>query len=166
MVPPQGVGAQAHVLLDLDVVLLDVHGGELEQGDVPQAGEQVVVDNLLVAVDGGLRPGGPDDVVHPALQPVGQGEVVLGGAELLLPVGQKVPQAYPGGVKGPVGLIPLDPPALLVLAQVHADVVDFPNVVIGNVALYCLSCHSVDLHIFFSSGVFSGIGKKFTQERI
>ena len=131
-----------------------------------QSGTDVVVDDLLIAVHRGLRPGGADDVVHPALQPVAQGQVVLGGAQLLLPVGEKVPQSGPGCVQSAIGLIALHPLAVLVLPQVHADVVDFPNVVIGNVALYCLSCHSVDLHIFFSSGVFSGIGKKFTQERI
>ena len=50
-------------------------------------GENVVVNNLLVAVHGGFRPGGANDVVHPALQPVAQGQVVLGGSQLLLPVG-------------------------------------------------------------------------------
>ena len=116
MVPPQGVAGQIGGLLDLNVVLLDVHGGELQQGDVPQGGEDVVVDDLLIAVDRGLRPGGPDDVFHPALQPVGQGEVVLGGAQLLLPVGEEIPQPRPGGVEGAVGLIAFHPLAVLILA--------------------------------------------------
>ena len=154
MVPPQGVAGQIGGLLDLNVVLLDVHGGELQQGDVPQGGEDVVVDDLLVAVDRGLRPGGPDDVFHPALQPVGQGQVVLGGAQLFLTVGEEVPQPHSGGVEGAVGLIPLDPLTLLVLAQVHAYVIDLADVVVGNVTLHSLSCHSVYLQIFLSKGRF------------
>ena len=151
MVPAQGVGGQIRVLLDLDIVLLDVHGRQGQEGDLPQTGENVVVNDLLIAVHRGLRPGGADDVVHPALQPFPQSQVVLGGVELLLPVDQEVPQARPGGVEGAVGLVALEALALLVPAQVHADVIDLPALVIGNIALHCLSCHN-STSMFFLCG--------------
>ena len=149
MVPPQGVGGQVGVLLNLDVILLDVHGGKLEQGDVPQGGDDVVVDDFLIAVYRCLRPCGADDVVHPGLQPVAQGQAVLGGAQLLFPMGEKIPQAGAGGVQGAVGLIPFSPLAILVFAEIHAHVVDFPSLIVRDVALHCLPRHNLYLHIFF-----------------
>lgn len=128
--PPHGVGGEAVVPLDLGVVLLDVLGRQLQKGHIPQGRAQVVVDDLLIGIHRGLRPVGPHDGVHPVLQPLGQGELVPGGLALLVPVGQEIPQSRPGGGQGGEGTVLLDPPALLVTAQVHTDVVQIPGVVI------------------------------------
>ena len=69
-------------------------------------------------------------------------------------LGEEIPQPHPGGVEGAVGLIPLDPLALLVLAQVHAHVIDLADVVVRNVTLHSLSRHSDYLQIFLSKGRF------------
>ena len=129
MVPAQGVRGQIALLLDLGVVVLDVLWGELQQGRGPQRGAQVVVNDLLIGVHRGPRPVGPDNGVHPVLQPVGQGQLVTGRLPLLLPVGQKLLQPRPGGSQRGVGAVLAQPSALLVRPQVHVHIEQLPLLV-------------------------------------
>ena len=105
----------------------------------------MVVYDLLIGVHGGLRPVGPDDGLHPVLQPVGQvhllPDLLLWLPRLPLPLGVKVPQPVPGGRQRGKGPVLLDPLPVLVPAQLHADIVKLPHIVIGYIPFYCFSCH-------------------------
>ena len=130
MVPPHGVGGEAVIPLYLGIVLLDVLRRQLQKGHIPQGRAQVIVNDLLIGIHRGFCPIGPHDGVHPVFQPLGQGELMPGGLALLIPMGQEIPQSRPGGGQGGKGTVLLDPPALLITAQVHTDVVQIPGIVV------------------------------------
>lgn len=56
----------------------------------------MVVDDLLIRIHRSLRPVGADDVLHPVIQPLAQGLLLLGRVEELVPIGVKLPQAPSG----------------------------------------------------------------------
>ena len=146
VVTAHGVGGQAVGPLGLGVILLDHLGGEPLQRHSPKGRVNVVVDDLLVGVHGGLRPVGPDDGVHPVLQPVGQVQLLGGGQlplQLPLPLQPRVEvsEAVPGGRQGGKRPILLDALPVLIPPQFHAYVVEFPLIIIRDVPFHCFPCH-------------------------
>ena len=81
-----GVGAQPLLLLAVEI-LLDLHRGEALEQHPPQDGLDMVVNDLLIAVDRSHRPGGPDHVVEPVVQPLSHRHAA----------GQDAPPDIPGG---------------------------------------------------------------------
>lgn len=145
MVPADGVGREPLRPRHGLVVLLDLLGAELRQGDGAQQRVQVVVDDLLIRIHRSLRPVGADDVLHPVIQPLAQGLLLLGRVEELVPIGVKLPQARPGGGQVGEGAVLLDPLPLAVLAQIHADIIYLSHVIKGNVAFHSFPCHKMIL---------------------
>ena len=130
MVAAHGVGGQIGLPLGGGVILPNLLGAELGEGRVPQGGVDVVVDDLLVGVHGGLCPVGAHDGVHPILQPLGQGHL-LGGDKLgLLPGGVEFLQTVSGCGQGGEGAVLLDTLAVFIPPQIHADIVEVAYVVI------------------------------------
>ena len=144
VVAAHGVGGEAAGPLGLGVVLLDYHGSELSQGHITQSRVNVVVDDLLIGVHGGLRSIGPDNGIHPVLQPVGQIQLLGGGRLLrLLPLrpGVEGPEAVPGGRQSVEGAVPLEALPALIPPQFHAYIVELALIVIRNISFHCFSCH-------------------------
>ena len=146
VVAAHGVGGEAAGPLGLGVVLLDHLGCEPLQRHSPKGRVNVVVNDLLVGVHGGLRPVGPDDGVHPVLQPVGQVQLLGGGQlplQLPLPLQPRVevPEAVPGGRQSGKRPILLDALPVLIPPQFHAYVVELPLIVIRDVPFHCFPCH-------------------------
>ena len=143
MVLAYGVAAQP--LLPLEGhVLLDLHGAEALEQDAAQGGLDVVVDNLLVAVDRGDGPRGAHHVVQPVVQPPAEGDVA--GEHVLLdaPGPQKVVPDQDGLLQGgeAPGLFQAVAPG--VHAVVEGDVIQALHVIIRNVGCYRFSGHDVN----------------------
>lgn len=144
--PPHRIGAQPNLIEHTGVIALDVQGAQLLQPDFPQIGDDVVVDDLLIAVHCGLGPVGDDDLLHPAVQPLLQGGD-LGHHPLVGRALRQVgPQSLAGLGQGGVGLVPLHPLAGVVDAELHAHIEQFSNIIIRNILLNTFPGH---LHYLF-----------------
>ena len=141
MVPPDGVGGEPFVPQERGVILLDVGRGELLDRDLAQGGAQVVFDDFGVAVYRGVRAVGFDDLLHPVIQPVGQGG--RAGRYLAVdgPLRLEGQQSFPGLGQGGVGAVGAPALALVVLAAVQVDIIELAAFVVGDVAFNCFSCH-------------------------
>ena len=149
MVPSNGIGGEALLPHEHGVIFLNVLGGDLLQGDVPQGGRDVVIDDLVVAVHRGLRPVGLDHLLHPVGQPLVQGN---GPGYYLAAKGTlrlEFPKGFSGQGQAGEGVIGADAVSALRQAVVHVDVVELTDTVKGDVALNAFSRHGDPLFFIF-----------------
>ena len=139
---PDRVGVELPVPHQGGIVALELLGGELLQRGIPQQGDDVALDHVVVGVDGGDGPAEPDHVVHPLGEPLGQGQGA--GPHHLPPVPGHLMQLQrrPGLFERTERPIGLDLPAgIRIPAKFQCHVVAFSHVVVGDIALFFLSRH-------------------------
>ena len=141
VVPPYRIGRQALVPHEHGVVLLEMLGRQLLDGDGAQRVGQVVVDDLAVAVDGGGGPVGLNDLLHPVFQPLIQGHGAGGHGLVGVLFRLKIAQAPAGLGQRGVGLVLLHSLAGFIQAVIHADIVFLSHFVKRNISFYFFSSH-------------------------
>jgi hypothetical protein len=148
VMPPDSIGTQMFFSHQDSIIVLKVFRTQILNRNTAQGGGEMVVDDLSVAIGGGFRPVGDDDLLHPSLQPFIQCH-----ADRLdeLPLGlfqKELVSGSSGGGEGGIGAVPPDPPAVLVLSQIHVKVVHMSLVIIGNVSFILGPAHILFLLSF------------------
>ena len=141
VVPPYRIGRQALVPHEHGVVLLEMLGRQLLDGDGAQRVGQVVVDDLAVAVDGGGGSVGLNDLLHPVFQPLIQGHGAGGHGLVGVLFRLKIAQAPAGLGQRGVGLVLLHSLAGFIQAVIHADIVFLSHFVKRYISFYFFSSH-------------------------